>query len=55
MAINENSAFVRVVFDLKTPVAIAFDAVVKDSGKTKKKYLEDLITEAVAKAPKRKK
>jgi hypothetical protein len=55
MAINENSAFVRVVFDLKTPVAIAFDKVVKESGKTKKKFLEDLITESVANATKRKK
>jgi hypothetical protein len=48
VAINPNSAFVRVVFDLPTPLAIAYDEVVKASGKSKKQHLADLVTAAVA-------
>ena len=41
--INPNSAFVRVMFDLPTPIALKLDEAVKASGKSKKKYLADLI------------
>jgi len=41
--INPNSAFVRVMFDLATPIALKFDEKVRASGKSKKQYLADLI------------
>jgi hypothetical protein len=47
MAIDENSAFTRTVFDLPTPVAIELDRTVKASGKSKKQWLTDAITAAV--------
>lgn len=57
MAINPNSAFVRVIFDLPTPDAIKLDEAVKASGKTKKQWLADTIKAAVdaAQTSKRKK
>jgi hypothetical protein len=45
--INPNSAFARQYFDLPTPVAIQLESVVKASGKSKKQFLTDLVTEAV--------
>lgn len=47
MAINPNSAFVRVMFDLPTPDALKLDEAVKASGKTKKQWLADTIKAAV--------
>jgi hypothetical protein len=55
MAINPNSAFVRVVFDLPTPIAIALDEHVRTTGKSKKRYLADLIEATVSVQPKQKK
>jgi len=49
MAINPNSAFVRVTFDLPTPVAIALDEAIRTTGKSKKRFLADLIETTVAK------
>lgn len=46
--INPNSAFVRVFFDLPTPVAIELDEAVKASGKSKRQYISDVISEHVA-------
>lgn len=54
--INPHSAFVRVMFDLPTPIALQLDEAVKASGKSKKQYLADLISAAVstpAKTPKK--
>lgn len=55
MAINPNSAFVRVIFDLPTPDAIKLDEAVKASGKTKKQWLADAIKAAIDSTGKRKK
>lgn len=51
--VNPNSAFVRVMFDLPTPIALELDAAVKASGKSKKQYLADLIAAAVSQPAKR--
>jgi len=48
MPINPNSAFVRVFFDLPTPVAVELDAAVKASGKSKRQYISDVISQHVA-------
>lgn len=48
MAINQNSAFQRVYFDLPTEVAVKMDERVKVLGVSKKKYLADLVTQDVS-------
>lgn len=48
MPINPNSAFVRVFFDLPTPVALELDAAVKASGKSKRQYISEVIAQHVA-------
>jgi hypothetical protein len=47
MAINPNSAFVRITFDLATPLALDFDEIVKASGRTKKVVLTKVIEDYV--------
>ena len=46
--INPNAAFTRVTCDIPTPVALAMDATVKASGKSKKQWLADLIAANVS-------
>lgn len=47
--INPNSAFVRHTIDLPTPMAIAFDAIVRASGKSKRVYFASMVEAEVAK------
>lgn len=48
MPINPNSAFTRVFFDLPTQVAIQLDEIVRVSGKSKRQYITDVISQHIA-------
>lgn len=43
MAINPNSAYVRIVFDMPTPQAIKLSEHLKAAGVSRIKYLNDLV------------
>ena len=44
MSINPNSAFVRIYFDLPTPIAVKFDEAIKASDRSKKAVLTEIVS-----------